>query len=437
MDANDWSVLMRAAPFSAMGPDLTRMLAQVHSVRNYERGDQIFRQDDPAESLFVVIRGFVKLCREHEKGGQVVISTLAAGDVFFEPSMFVDGCYCASAETVSPARVMSLAASSLRQAILQQPRLAFDLFATSSSDIKRLVDQVDQVRTLSVTQRIADFFLRPTAATSGSATFALPYSKTLIASLVGTKPECFSRSLVELRQHGVKVTRDIVTVQDVGALAVFAGAPSNDDWDDKASLPTPFASLAKRRVFDGRLVKEWRKSVNSGAPLSLLLIDVGQDRRSGDSYAPNHDRGLLTAVSKVIALDGDQDGRFMVHYSDEVFAVAAPTTDHQGAATLGEKIRTAIETSAIRGGLQLAAPAVATAIGTATIIPTAHDRIEKIVCYADIALYRAKALGRNLVCSFHDDPSCETAKYSPSGGVLIPAIKSPLCAECRAGAPLA
>jgi diguanylate cyclase (GGDEF)-like protein len=145
----------------------------------------------------------------------------------------------------------------------------------------------------------------------------------------------------------------------------------------------------------------------------------------------------LTAVSKVIAQDGDQYGRFMVHYSDEVFAVAAPTTDHHGAATLGEKIRIAIESSAMRNGSEVAAPSVATAIGTATIVPTAHDRIEKIVCYADIALYRAKALGRNLVCSFHDDPSCETAKASPSGGIVIPAIKSSQCAECRSVAPFA
>jgi diguanylate cyclase (GGDEF)-like protein len=435
MDVNDWSVLMRAAPFKSMGPDLTRMIAQVHSVRNYERGDQIFRQDDLAEQLFVVVKGYVKLCREHENGGQVVISTLMAGDVFFEPSMFMHGCYCASAEAVSPARVMSVAASSLRRAIMQQPQLAFDFFATSSNDIKRLVDQVDQVRTLLVTQRIADFFLRQTAAASGSATFSLPFSKTLISSLVGTKPECFSRSLVELREQGVKVVRDIVTIEDVCKLAIFAGAPSNDE--DKASLPSPFASLAKRRVFDGRLVKEWRKSLNSGAPLSLLLIDVGHDRRNGDHFVPNHDRGVLTALSNVIALDGDQHGRFMVHYSDEVFAVAAPTTDHHGAATLGEKIRTAIETTAIHAGPDVAVPAVATAIGTATIVPTPHDRIEKIVCYADIALYRAKALGRNLVCSFHDDPSCETAKGSPSGGVLIPAIKSSQCAECRSAAPFA
>ena len=396
MDANDWSVLMRAAPFKTMGPDLTRTVAQIHSVRNYERGDQIFRQDDPAESLFVVIKGFVKLCREHGNGGQVVISTLTAGDIFFEPSMFMHGCYCASAEAVSPARVMSLAAASLRRAILQQPQLAFDFFATSSNDIKRLVDQVDQVRTLSVTQRIADFFLRQTAAATGSATFALPYSKTLIANLVGTKPECFSRSLVELREQGVKVARDIVTIEDVSKLAIYAGAP-----------------------------------------LSLLLIDVGLDSRSGDYSVPNHDRGHLTTLSNVIALDGDQYGRFMVHYSDEVFAVAAPTTDHQGAAILGEKIRTAIEMSAIGGGPDIAAPSIVTAIGTATIVPTARDRIEKIVCYADIALYRAKALGRNLVCSFHDDPSCETAKSSPSGGVIIPAIKSSQCAECRAAAPFA
>jgi len=51
MDANDWSVLMRAAPFKAMGPDLTRMLAQIHSVAITSAAIRFFGRMT-AESLF-------------------------------------------------------------------------------------------------------------------------------------------------------------------------------------------------------------------------------------------------------------------------------------------------------------------------------------------------------------------------------------------------
>jgi diguanylate cyclase (GGDEF)-like protein len=410
------------------------MLAQSKSARDYGRGELVFQQGQVAESLFVVIKGSVKIYREHENGAQVVVAILGAGETYFEPAMFVEGEYCSSAETASPARVMRLAASALRRAVLQQPRLAFDLFAASSLEIKQLVEQVEQIRTLTLPQRIADFFLQQVSDTSGSARFTLPYSKALIASLLGTKPEVFSRSLVLLRDQGVRVDREVVKIRDVAELARFSGVSSQEQTGSRTLLPSPFALLAKRRSFDDALVSEWRASLNSRTPISMLLIDVGHPLEHGSKTLPPHDGRFLSDIGKVISLDGHRDGRFMVHYGDEIFAVAAPATDRDDAKRLGEKIRTTIEKSEIRRGAGAAAPFVAAAVGTATIVPTEQDRIEKIVCYADIALYRAKTLGRRLVCSFHDDPSCETAKCSPSGGLTIPTIKSGQCAICRAGA---
>jgi hypothetical protein len=71
------------------------------------------------------------------------------------------------------------------------------------------------------------------------------------------------------------------------------------------------------------------------------------------------------------------------------------------------------------------------------VTPTEEDRVEKLICFADIALYRAKELSRNRVCAFHDGPSCAVALHEPTAGIEIPQIDSRDCAACRADAPLA
>ena len=52
-------------------------------------------------------------------------------------------------------------------------------------------------------------------------TIALPYEKALIANRLGMTPESFSRALARLRDLGVAVEREAVTVQDMARLAAF------------------------------------------------------------------------------------------------------------------------------------------------------------------------------------------------------------------------
>ncbi len=233
--------------------------------------------------------------------------------------MFVGGSFCVTAEAVSSARVLRLDGAAMRKAILQQPSLAFDLLAASSSDIQWLMGEIEELRTKSAPQRIADFLLRQIKTTSGAATIALPYGKALIANQVGTKPA----SLVKLREHGVRVERDKVRIHDVSKLAIYAGSSSGAD---KAPPATHFASMTKRRIFDDALVRAWRTSLRSGARISLLLINVAHSKRCGDGFVRAYDRHVLTSVGNLIFRDAQFAGRFMVHNDDEVFAVAAPST---------------------------------------------------------------------------------------------------------------
>jgi CRP/FNR family transcriptional regulator, dissimilatory nitrate respiration regulator len=230
MMTDDESILMRAPLFRAMGPDITRSIVQNRVARSYERGEPIFQQGDPAESFFVVIEGWVKLYREREGGDQVVVAIFTAGETFAEAAMFLGGRYPATAETVSPARILRVDGGALRRAILQKPQLAFDMLAAASLHLRQLVEQIEQLKAQSVPQRIAEFLLDQVKNTRGPATIALPYEKALIANRLGMQPESFSRALARLRGLGVTVERESVHIQDVGRLAEFTERSS---WSDE------------------------------------------------------------------------------------------------------------------------------------------------------------------------------------------------------------
>jgi CRP-like cAMP-binding protein len=216
------ALLARAPLFAAMGPDLTRSVVQKSAPRYHERGEGIFQQGDLADSFFFVVEGWIKVFRERESGEQIVIAIFSAGDTFGEAAMFLGGCYPASAETVSPSRVLRIDGAALRRAIVADPQAGFSMLAALSARLRHLMEQIEQLKARSASERIADFLLDQTHETSGAATVALPYEKALIASRLGMQPENFLRAMVKLRDIGVTICRDNVLIKDVGSLLRYA-----------------------------------------------------------------------------------------------------------------------------------------------------------------------------------------------------------------------
>ncbi len=229
MATDDTAILMRAPLFQAMGPDITRAMVQNRTARLYDRGERIFQQGDPADSFFLLIEGWVKLYRQRENGEEIVVAIFTAGETFAEVAMFMGGRYPATAEAVSPARILRIDGSALRRAVLQKPQLAFDMLAAASLHLKRLVKQIEQLKAQSAPQRIADFLLDQVTAESGPAAIALPYEKALIANRLGMQPESFSRALARLRDLGVTVERDNVHIKDLAKLIAFSARSGEDE----------------------------------------------------------------------------------------------------------------------------------------------------------------------------------------------------------------
>jgi diguanylate cyclase (GGDEF)-like protein/PAS domain S-box-containing protein len=158
--------------------------------------------------------------------------------------------------------------------------------------------------------------------------------------------------------------------------------------------------IANRRAFEDALSMEWRRAMReSGASLSLALIDIDRFKKFNDEYGhPAGDeclRLVATAISDAVQRPGD----FAARFGGEEFALLLPNTDANGAKTIAERVRAAVMALAIPHTGNSPLDIVTISLGIATMRSSGLGREKPdaaiLVMAADSALYEAKRGGRN------------------------------------------
>lgn len=218
---NDLEVVSRIAFFRGLKPGTLKRLIGPSTIVELREREILFRQGDPALAFFILVEGWIKLYRITVSGDEAVIHVLTKGESFGEAVAFTGDHYPATAEAVSPARIVRLPADHVIQCIHEMPDIALAMIASISGHLHQLVQQVEQLKAQSGVQRVAEFLVTMCEVDKGKCTIALPYDKALIAGRVGLKPETLSRAFAKLRSVGVEVRTSHVTVNDVARLKLL------------------------------------------------------------------------------------------------------------------------------------------------------------------------------------------------------------------------
>ncbi|MAY42859.1 MULTISPECIES: diguanylate cyclase [unclassified Neptuniibacter] len=155
--------------------------------------------------------------------------------------------------------------------------------------------------------------------------------------------------------------------------------------------------VANRRRGDAYLAEAWGRLRREAQPLSVIMLDVDHFKAFNDNYGHQNGDDCLITVAKLLAKTLFRPGDMIARYGGEEFILILPDTDSKGAGIIGEKVRQAVENEAIEHTHSTANAVVTVSVGAATIVPKSGGVADDLVREADIALYRAKKMGRNQV----------------------------------------
>lgn len=230
LDERDIVAVKSAVLFATLPESLADRVLSQAGIRTFSRGETLFLQDDPAEAVFVVLDGWVKLFRMTQNGAEAVVGTFTRGQSFGEAVVFQRSAYPVSAEAVTDCRLLQVRAETILTMMRDQPEIAMAMVASTFRHLHDLVGQIEQLKAHSGAQRIAEFLLSLCACETGACTVTLPYDKSLIAGRLGMKPESLSRAFSRLKSVGVAVHQNQATISDVAALRVYANEDRAVAW---------------------------------------------------------------------------------------------------------------------------------------------------------------------------------------------------------------
>jgi diguanylate cyclase (GGDEF)-like protein len=161
-----------------------------------------------------------------------------------------------------------------------------------------------------------------------------------------------------------------------------------EDEMARFAMTDALTGLGNRRHFDAMLAKEWLRAQRVRGPLALLMIDADHFKAFNDAFGHQAGDTALVEIAGCIAGQAQRASDCAARYGGEEFALVLPGLSLAEAIELGERIRLHVE--ALDSGA-----AVTVSIGAASLVPTATRATSDLVSHADMALYSAKAQGRN------------------------------------------
>ena len=160
---------------------------------------------------------------------------------------------------------------------------------------------------------------------------------------------------------------------------------------EKSSKEDPLTGCLNRAGFSSILLREQENLSKNGSPVSFVMLDIDHFKLVNDTYGHSVGDEVLVNLTKLIQ-GKIRNTDALVRWGGEEFVILCGDTPIQNAQFLAEKLRVAIENTALIKQQQ-----VTCSFGIAEMIP--NEDPKKLFERADKALYAAKEGGRNRVVS--------------------------------------
>jgi diguanylate cyclase (GGDEF)-like protein/PAS domain S-box-containing protein len=163
---------------------------------------------------------------------------------------------------------------------------------------------------------------------------------------------------------------------------------------EEYSFQDGLTGIANRRMFDTVLEREWTSAQRSGAPLSVIVLDIDYFKQYNDHYGHIKGDECLRRVARTLSLAANRPRDFIARIGGEEFVWLLPETDAESARLVANKCLHLIRQQQIPHEFSAVSPLLSLSLGVGTTQATPHTTALAFVEQVDKLLYQAKRNGR-------------------------------------------
>ena len=214
-------VLKSIPYFLGLTPAKLDSIAKFIFERTAERGEIILLEDEPAEALYFIVSGTVKVFKTSAEGKEQILRIAGPWESFNDASIFDGSPNHVSVEAMTPVALYGIKRVNLESSIRDYHQIAMNAIKVLANRVRYHVSLVEDLSFKHVVGRVAKILLEGAGNGAGSRPRLTQQD---MAAMAGTAREVVGRSLKELEEGGaIRLERHRIIISDKEALEEIAG----------------------------------------------------------------------------------------------------------------------------------------------------------------------------------------------------------------------
>jgi CRP-like cAMP-binding protein len=210
--------------FSGLSPDQLESVKRLIFEKTVGRGEMIVFEGEPAEALYFIASGAVKVFKMSADGKEQILNIVRPGEAFNEVSVFDGGPNPASAQTMGPVVLYGIRKGDLEVVLHDYPQVSQNVIRVLASRVRHLVSLVEDLSFKHVIGRVAKILIEQ----AGDGKAPGPrLTQQEMAAMAGTAREVVGRALKSLEEaRAIRLDRHRIVITDEEALKEMAEVSS-------------------------------------------------------------------------------------------------------------------------------------------------------------------------------------------------------------------
>jgi len=200
------NILRKVPLFSSLKDEELEAINLVSIVKKYPKDMIILLADEEGDTLFVIIKGKVKITSFSEAGKEVIFSIMGEGDFFGDMSLLDGKPRSASVVSIEDSELCLLRRNDFNRLVEKHPGIALKLLKELTSRLRKADERIESLALLDVSGRIAGILLQIAEesgkrAPDGGVIIQSRPTHQELANMVGTTRETVTRILNQMEHN--------------------------------------------------------------------------------------------------------------------------------------------------------------------------------------------------------------------------------------------